>query len=494
MLGLAFGAVHVEASPGTIVVPDDQPTIQQAIDAASSGDTVYVRAGTYYEHATIDKSLILQGENTDTTIIDGSGDGIVIYVEADHVTIDGLTVVNGTNGIRVRQSEAVVITNNRFSQHYEVAVGLSDSSNVTLGSNKIHDSQFGASTSNVSNTLIADNEVYHNDLAGIYTSNSYELVIAGNEVHDHSGLEGGIRVSWGSDGVTVERNSVYANRRGIALANDAANSIVRDNIVWENDEGIYGSTSCRDNAIYHNDLVDNTVQAWTGNSRNTWDDGYPSGGNYWSDYAGVDNFSGAGQNVPGGDGMGDTPYTFSGDQDNYPLMEARRIKTVTTATGTGDACLTTSDGTIENLQAVPAPTPQPHGIQFPHGMFTFEITGLTPGQSVTLTVEFPDPIPTRWVWWKHHNSTWSRIPITRTADPRVIEFMLTDGVYPGDEDSIAGQITDQGGPGSPGSVGWETYSIGKARVLLPWIALGAVIVAGGSAFVLRRRRAQSQIV
>lgn len=325
ILGLAFGAVLVEASPATIVVPDDQPTIQQGADAADPGDTVLVRAGTYYEHVVIDKSLTLQGEGRDMTTIDGGGDGVVIHLEADHVTIAGLTVINGRRAILVHGSEAVVITNNRFFQHYEAAVSLVDSNNVILDGNEIHDSQFGASTSQISNTLIANNEVHHNDLAGIYTSNSHELVVAGNKVHHHSSLEGGIRVSWGSDGVIVERNCVYANRRGIALANDAANSIVRDNIVWQNDEGIYGSPSCINNAIYHNDLIDNTVQAWARNSWNTWDDGYPSGGNYWSDYSGVDNFSGPSQNVPGSDGMGDTPYTFSGDQDNYPLMEARHV-------------------------------------------------------------------------------------------------------------------------------------------------------------------------
>ena len=160
---------------------------------------------------------------------------------------------------------------------------------------------------------------------------------------------------------------------------------------------------------------------------------------------------------------------------------------VATASDTGTACFSMSNGTIEDLQAVPAPTPLPHGVRLPHGMFTFKITGLTPGQSVTLTVEFPDPIPTHWVWWKYHDNTWSRIPISRTTDPRIITFTLTDGVYPGDEDTIPGQITDQGGPGNPGTVGWETYPISKARVMLPWVVLFAAIIAGTSLLMLRRR-------
>jgi len=165
---------------------------------------------------------------------------------------------------------------------------------------------------------------------------------------------------------------------------------------------------------------------------------------------------------------------------------------VVTASDTGIACVTASNGTIEDLQAVSAPSPLPHGVRLPHGMFTFKVIGLTPGQSVTLTAEFPDPIPTHWVWWKYHDNTWSRVPIDRTTDPRIITVTLTDGLYPGDEDDIEGQITDQGGPGDPGAVGWETYPISKARVLLPWIALLAAIIGGLGLLVVRRRHRGSQ--
>ena len=83
----------------TITVPDDYPTIQQAVNAAGTGDMVYVRAGTYYEHVTINKSLTLQGEDRETTIIDGSGSGMVIYATANYITMSGLTATNGEFGI-----------------------------------------------------------------------------------------------------------------------------------------------------------------------------------------------------------------------------------------------------------------------------------------------------------------------------------------------------------------------------------------------------------
>jgi len=83
--------------------------------------------------------------------------------------------------------------------------------------------------------------------------------------------------------------------------------------------------------FYHNNFINNNE--WQVNdigpffgldySVNTWDAGYPSGGNYWSDYTGVDLYSGAYQNEPGSDGIGDTSYVttpYGNNADNYPFM------------------------------------------------------------------------------------------------------------------------------------------------------------------------------
>jgi parallel beta-helix repeat protein len=76
------------------------------------------------------------------------------------------------------------------------------------------------------------------------------------------------------------------------------------------------------NRFFHNNFVDNPHQAWLyGVNSNSWDNGYSSGGNYWSNYTAVDQKSGMYQNVTGSDGIGDTPVNLAQDNvDNYPLM------------------------------------------------------------------------------------------------------------------------------------------------------------------------------
>ena len=90
--------VKAAASPRTIIVPDNFPTIPEAVRNATAGDTVYVRAGnytippTYYHGIEIGSSVTLVGENANTTIITttekwslafGVAIGIVLYDDSE---------------------------------------------------------------------------------------------------------------------------------------------------------------------------------------------------------------------------------------------------------------------------------------------------------------------------------------------------------------------------------------------------------------------------
>lgn len=176
--------------------------------------------------------------------------------------------------------------------------------------------------------------------------------------------------------------------------------------------------------------------------------------------------------------------------DNVDFDPWVGTESVATTTGTGTASFATSNGEIVGLAAVPVPPLPPAGVMFPHGMFSFTICCLTPGETVTLTITLPSAVPVGTKWWKYQSGAWYSLPIGSDDGDNTITITLADGGT-GDEDTVAGQITDPGGPGNPGPVGWETYPINKVGVFLPWIVLLAAIMAGAGLLVLRRRRTQT---
>jgi len=120
----------------------------------------------------------------------------------------------------------------------------------------------------------------------------------------------------------VEDNYVANHTDGVLVVSSDGNTI-SGNTVLGNDYGIYLATACTGNRIFHNRILNNTLQGYDDTpGSNEWDNGYPSGGNFWTDYNGTDMFTGPNQDQPGSDGLGDTPYPISGGTmlDRYPLM------------------------------------------------------------------------------------------------------------------------------------------------------------------------------
>jgi len=77
---------------GTIIVPRDHSTIQEAINHANPGDTIFIRNGIYSENVVINKTLSLFGHAVETTVVDGNGVGNIIEITADNVTIKGFSI------------------------------------------------------------------------------------------------------------------------------------------------------------------------------------------------------------------------------------------------------------------------------------------------------------------------------------------------------------------------------------------------------------------
>lgn len=149
------------------------------------------------------------------------------------------------------------------------------------------------------------------------------------------------------------------------------------------------------------------------------------------------------------------PYTFSTSANLYTL---EALPSVATATGTGSATFSTSSGTIQNLTAISEsslPTEGKPDLEFPHGFFEFDITGLTAGETVTLTIELPSAVPEGSEYWKYGPTGgdptphWYQIAMGDNDGDKIITITLQDGDLGDDDLTANGVIVDQGGPGNP---------------------------------------------
>jgi len=97
------------------------------------------------------------------------------------------------------------------------------------------------------------------------------------------------------------------------------NTFVRNYIVNSNGIAIGRNLGGGGATFYHN-VIGGGIDAYY-TPACTWDNGYPSGGNYWIGYVSPDKFGGPYQNTTGGDGIGDSPKVIDADDiDHYPLL------------------------------------------------------------------------------------------------------------------------------------------------------------------------------
>jgi parallel beta-helix repeat protein len=226
----------------------------------------------------------------------GQENGIFLY-HVSHVLVNDTAISSLNDGITLILSNATV-ENSLISSNAQHGINILDSENISVINNtiKLNSGDGIQSDSCITCLLNVTGNMITFNLSGIILESMNNSFISQNSIltNTHKGI--GV---YQSTYVLIDLNNITSNEVGVDLG---------------------GST---DSLVHHNNFLYNSVQALDNETgKNMWDVGYASGGNYWSDYTGVDRCSGPAQNVcTKSDGIGDTPYIFVNGQDRYALMK-----------------------------------------------------------------------------------------------------------------------------------------------------------------------------
>lgn len=348
------GSLHIDASTQTrpaetIIVPDNYSTIQAAINAANSGDTIYVHNGVYPEHIAVNKTVTLTGQSNQNTTIEAhvglSRSGVDIT--ADNTILENLRIVppNSTDPTEIPtlvllDGRATACSNNTVTNCV-----LEFPTDVEAGSDAIDEisSQNNTITGNL--ITIADKTD-----AGI----AVKVDSDGNLIDNNTIAGGWVSIMINLDDNNTVSNNYLSNQTltggfsdiGALAIVGSSNDIIKGNTL--NNDSLGLSVSEAYCSVFHNIFLNNTQQVLIeSGSKIAFDDGYPSGGNYWRSYTGVDKQSGPYQNLTGSDGIGDTPYRIDANNtDNYPLMLLPSVFDAGTWNGTSTNISVVSNSTI----------------------------------------------------------------------------------------------------------------------------------------------------
>ncbi len=209
--------------------PGNYSVIQDAVDNASEGDTIFVFNGVYNHYfpnissdyhscVTIDKSITLIGEDKNSTVINGSGRYDVLSIESDDVTIIGFTIQNGGKP-----------GTGAYGRGFHIP--------------------------GYNNIIISNNIVQNNDLGFYIYYESENVLIYNNTLNEN---EIGIELDMGSKSVEVYNNVISDNLNGIVIDYDVESCEFYQNIISSNSIGIYLNTE-KPNVIENNEIIDNEL-------------------------------------------------------------------------------------------------------------------------------------------------------------------------------------------------------------------------------------------
>lgn len=237
-----------------LLVPNQYPSIRQAVEAAQPQDTIRVAAGTYAENIILRPGITLEGgwDSTfsrrdifsNTTVIDGSSRGGFALFGADQAVIDGFTITGGSPP--------------PFMPEAEIGAGVyCDSITLTLKNNLITGNNAAGIYSHACRLTVTNNALGANGKAGIYLENNSVAVIAENIISHN--LAAGINAGGEAlSKVEIKNNIIHSNKRAGVNVVWAAGAL-SNNVIYNNEEaGIRAGTS-GPLLLANNTIVGNTM-------------------------------------------------------------------------------------------------------------------------------------------------------------------------------------------------------------------------------------------
>lgn len=239
---LSFGNILYVGGSG----PNNYTRIQDAVDNASNGDTVFVYSGIYSHYfpgslscVLITKSISLIGEDKYTTIINGSGTQRVVYIQSDKVQVSGFTIQNGGNpgesswGIGVdflNHRTNAIITDNIIIYNQRGIFVEQFSSNVEIYDNIINNNRYGIYSDYDTNITNIHNNIISYNSYGIYSWHS-QLSIHHNQIINNSI---GMFLTDVNNDYLISHNNIKENNVGLELSQSRQTTIKQNNFINNN--------------------------------------------------------------------------------------------------------------------------------------------------------------------------------------------------------------------------------------------------------------------
>ena len=331
--------------------------ITELIDNADTSDVVRIPAGVYEGNLVIRKTVVLDG--IDGAVFDGLGEGTVIEVLADGVTIrnctirnSGIDVTGEPAAIRVIAADAVIESNT--IQESLFGIDLRESPNAIIRDNSIackdldtgrrgdgirlwwshgclvegnkvlssrdmvfwysedllirknvvKESRYGLHFMYSHGSVLEQNVLLNNSV-GVYLMYSNGITLRENRMSNNRGASGyGIGLK-DCDDIIIVGNALLANRVGVYLDNSPSSigstGLFESNMIAFNEIGLLATPNTHDNVFTNNAFIENEEPAATHGRGQLMSNSFSldGRGNYWSDYAGFD---------LNADGIGDVVY------------------------------------------------------------------------------------------------------------------------------------------------------------------------------------------